>query len=86
MKIVEFEDGSYAIRCGWFFGWRYLAIRVKKIGWSAVIKVGDSVRPRQDVVDYCKGSKEEIMREWAKRKVKRAFYPPPIDKHTIPKP
>lgn len=42
MKIVQFEDGRYALRTYWFFCWHFKSLRT-----------GYSWSNRQRVIDFC---------------------------------
>jgi len=34
MKIVRFENGKYAIRTFWFFGWNFLDLTNPRFNWT----------------------------------------------------
>lgn len=42
MKIVQFEDGNYALRTYWLFGWHFKSLTAN-YNWKG----------RQQVINYC---------------------------------
>ena len=61
MKLVKFEDGSYGVRCHWFFGWYFRDLAsIRALTW----RKGD--RWFRD----CKGSLEDAKRVMGEPNIK----------------
>lgn len=60
MKLVQFENGKYGVRAGWFFGWEFVDLKEPRFKWK-----------RSDEHFYdCMGSKERCEQVVAQSKLK----------------
>ena len=68
MKLVKFEDGSYGVRCHWFFGWYFKDLVTDGYVW----------KKNEPWFHHCKGSIETAKRAYYKSNTNK-----PSTKHEV---